>query len=67
VLLLSLPHSQQQVVDLRVADGITPLECGVERRELRIHELAVAIEDLADVPPDAELAVRRLAIDGLSA
>ena len=36
---------------------ITPLECGVERRELRIHELAVAIEDLADVAPDAELAV----------
>jgi hypothetical protein len=34
-------------VDLRVARGITPLDCGGERRELRIHELAVAVEDLA--------------------
>jgi hypothetical protein len=34
VLLLACPHPRQQVVDLRVARGIRPLECGVERREL---------------------------------
>ena len=57
VLLLSHLHPQQQVVDLRVARGITPLECGVERRELRIYELAVEVEDLANVAPNVELAV----------
>jgi hypothetical protein len=44
-------------MDLRVEGGIAAFECGVECRELSIDEFAVAIEDLADVAPDAQLAV----------